>query len=785
MQKRPASNTSSYHYRCSFLFPLLFLLFFIFVFLQLYVCPVHADTDLQKPVNIGILAKRGQQHTFERWNATAHYLTQAILGYRFEIVPLDFEAVRVAAMSHDIDFLLTNSSFYVALEVDYGLSRIATMDNLHGEVKQHVFGGVIFTRADRSDINTLKDLPGKSFLAVDRDSLGGWLAAWRELHDATISPEHDLGLLKFSGTHDAVVMAVINGEADAGTVRTDTLERMAAEGTISLTDIKVLNHRSWNNDCQYLLSTRLYPEWPFATLPHTSSKLAKDVAVALFNMPTSSVAARTANIGGWTVPLDYQPIHDLLKELHLFRYEQHIGKISTVDFLREHWLTALMLVTVFCLLVFVVSYTIFINRRLECRVDEKTRELFQEAAERRITEEKLHRAEKMEAIGLMVSGVAHDLNNILSGIVSYPELLLRRLPDDSKLRQPITSIMESGLRAADVVADLLTVARDAAKVRTRVNLNTLILEYLQSPVAEKISSLHPEITISTELGDNLSLVVCSPTHVNKSIMNLVLNAAEAIATSGQIIISTEHRELSAMEAEAIAVKPGGYVALTVADTGPGIESADLQHIFEPFYTKKKMGRSGTGIGLAVVWNSMQDHDGTVVVESDDKGTVFTLFFPQYDGDSNLLGQEGDPPSLVVNSDVRGNGESILVIDDEARQRDIAMQILSELGYQVHVVSSGDEAINYISAEHVDLLLLDMEMEPGMDGLQTYKEITRIRPGQKAIIVSGFSENDKVEQVLSLGAELFLKKPYTLAQLSDAVQQSFKNKKTRNLRKINA
>jgi len=774
MQKRPASNIFPYHYRCSRLFPLLFLLFFIFVFLQLYISPVHADTDLQKPVKIGILAKRGQQHTFERWNATADYLTQAIPGYRFEIVPLDFEAVRVAAKSHDVDFLLTNSSFYVALEADYGLSRIATMANLHGEIKQHVFGGVIFTRADRSDINTLKDLPGKSFWAVDRDSLGGWLAAWRELRDAKISPEHDLGLLKFTGTHDAVVMAVINGEADAGTVRTDTLERMAAEGEISLTDIKVLNRRSWNNDCQCLLSTRLYPEWPFATLSHTPAKLAKEVAIALFNMPASSDAARTAHIGGWTVPLDYQPIHDLLKELHLFKYEQHIGKISTVDFLREHWLTALLLVTVFCLLVFVVSYTIFLNRRLECRVDEKTRELFQEAAERKITEEKLHRAEKMEALGLMASGVAHDLNNILSGIVSYPELLLRRLPDDSKLRQPITSIKESGLRAADVVADLLTVARDAAKVRTRVNLNNLILEYLQSPVAEKLRSLYPDVKIFTELGDHLNPVFCSPTHVNKSIMNLVLNAAEAIATSGHIIISTENRELSAMEAEEIAVKPGDYVTLKVADSGSGIDPADLQHIFEPFYTKKKMGRSGTGIGLAVVWNSMQDHDGIVSVESDESGTVFTLFFPQYDGGSNRMEEEGDPQPMVVNSEVKGNGECILVVDDNAHQSDIAMQILSELGYQVHVVSSGDEAVDYITAEPVDLLLLDMEMEPGMDGLQTYKEIIRMRSDQKAIIVSGFSENDKVEQVLSLGAELFLKKPYTLAQLSNAVQQALKN-----------
>lgn len=752
---------------------LLLLVFFSIVSLPLLVSPVFSDTIPPAPIKIGVLAKRGEQRVFKKWNATADYLTRAIPGQRFEIVPLDFETVRVAAVSQNIDFLLTNSSYYVALEFDYGLSRIATMANLHDDHMQHVFGGVIFTRVDRSDINTLKDLCGKSIWAVDRDSLGGWLAAWREFNAAKIRPERDFGLLKFAGTHDAVVLAVINGEADAGTVRTDTLERMAEEGKINLADIKIMNRQSWDHECDYLLSTRLYPEWPFATLPHTSQKLAKAVAVALLNMPASSDAAKMAHIGGWTVPLDYQPIHDLLKKLHLFRYKQHVGKPSTVDFLREHWLTVLMLITFLCLLVFVVSYTIFLNRRLGRRIEEKTTELLREAVERKTTEEKLHRAEKMEAIGLMASGVAHDLNNILSGVVSYPELLLMRLPEDSELRQPITAIKESGLRAAEVVADLLTVARDAAKVRTQANINTLILEYLQSLEAEKICSLHSGIAILTELSDSLNLVYCSPTHVNKCLMNLVLNAAEAIDASGEIIVRTENRELSAVEAKEIAVKSGSYVTLAVSDSGSGIETADLKHIFEPFYTKKKMGRSGTGIGLAVVWNSMQDHGGTVTVESDDRGTVFTLFFPQDKDDYNLAVRKGEPQFSEVDPDLRGNGERVLVVDDELRQRDIAMQILKELGYRVHVVSSGEEAVDYAREEIIDLLLLDMVMDPGMDGLQTYAEISRLKPGQKALIVSGFSENDKVERALSMGAGGFLKKPYTLSQLAGAIQQTLK------------
>lgn len=747
---------------------------FSFFVLFAVVSPASADISPSISIKIGVLAKRGHEHTLKRWEPTAAYLTRAIPDRRFEIIPLDFEAVRLAAMSQSIDFLITNSGYFVSLLPDYGLSRIATLANLHGDIPQHVFGGVIFTRADQANINNLQDLTGKSFWAVDRNSLGGWLAAWREFSFQEINPERDFGFLKFAGTHDAVVMAVQSGQADAGTVRTDTLERMAAEGKISLTDFKVLNSQGRDNNFTYLLSTRLYPEWPFVSLPQTSPTLAKKVAVALLNMSASSHAAQSANIGGWTVPLDYRPIQDLLKELHLSLYEQHIGPISFVDFLCQHWLTVLLLAVLLCLLVLTTAYTVFLNRKLEQRVDERTRELFQETVEHKSTEERLHRAEKMEAIGLMASGVAHDLNNILSGMISYPELLLMRLPIDSKLRQPITSIKESGLRAAEVVADLLTVARDAAKVRTLVNINTLVLEYLQSPEAEKIRSLYPELKISTQLADSLDLVCCSPSHVNKCIMNLVLNAAEAIEASGQIVICTENHESSAKEANAIEVKIGSYVTLTVSDNGSGIAPADLQHIFEPFYTKKKMGRSGTGIGLAVVWNSMEDHGGTVTVKSDDGGTSFTLFFPRNDEDCGLLVGKAEPQLTDIDLELRGNGERILVVDDEARQCDIAMQILTELGYLVQVVSSGGEAVDYVRKEPVDLLLLDMVMDPGMDGLQTFTEIIGFKPEQKALIVSGFSEKDKIERALSQGVKCFLKKPYTLRQLAVVVQKSLKD-----------
>ncbi len=403
------------------------------------------------------------------------------------------------------------------------------------------------------------------------------------------------------------------------------------------------------------------------------------------------------------------------------------------------------------------------NQELEDQVQKRTRELLQEIEERKEVEEKLNRAEKMEAIGLMASGVAHDLNNILSGVVSYPELLLMRLPEDSQMRQPLTSIKESGLRAAAVVADLLTVARNSAKIQVCENLNALVLEYLQSTEAEGLRVEHPGVVVSADLAPDLPKISCSSVHVNKCIMNLVLNAAEACTVAGEISISSGLCALPDAAFPDVLLPEGDYVFLAVADNGPGISGQDMGHIFEPFYTKKKMGRSGTGIGLTVVWNCMQDHGGSVSVQSDQQnGTVFTLFFPVGpDADCSVL-------TALKPQNIRGRGECILVVDDEPHQRDIATQILTELGYRVQAVGSGEEAIAYVKGHQVDLLLLDMLMEPGLDGGETFAEILKIYPEQKAIIVSGYSNTEQMEKVLALGAGAFLKKPYTLEQLGSAV-----------------
>lgn len=326
----------------------------------------------QQEVSIGVLAKRGAAPTVARWQPTADYLSERLKDYRFVIVPLDFERIYDAVAHHDVDFVLANPAIYVELEVRYGASRIVTLFNRGPRGDGYTrFGGVIFTRAGRNDIATLKDLIGRRFAAVKENSFGGYLMALRELVHHDIAPGSDFSALSFEGTHDAVVYAVLKGSSDAGTVRTDTLERMAIEGKIDLDRIKIINTRHYPG-FDYRVSTDLYPEWPLARLKGTSAALSDSVAAALLTMPHDHPAAIASETNGWTVPGNYQTVLDLMRELRIGPYER-LGRIRLGDLVAQYggWLTALGLLLL--LLATANAYVVHLNRRLR-RSDEALRE---------------------------------------------------------------------------------------------------------------------------------------------------------------------------------------------------------------------------------------------------------------------------------------------------------------------------------------------------------------------------------------------------------------------------
>lgn len=391
--------------------------------------------------------------------------------------------------------------------------------------------------------------------------------------------------------------------------------------------------------------------------------------------------------------------------------------------------------------------------------EEKTRQL----------EQQLQHSRKMEAIGTLAGGVAHDLNNILSGIVSYPDMLLVDMPADSRYRKPISIIKESGHKAAAIVQDLLTLARRGVAVREVVSLNEIIFEYLDSPDFIKMKSYHPELDLEVELAPDLKQIEGSPIHLMKTIMNLVTNGAESIRGHGTIAIRTRNQNIK----DSVQVKngpgPGEYSVLIISDTGEGIPAESLERIFEPFYTKKEMGRSGTGLGLAVVWGTVQDHSGHIDVDTKEGGgTTFSLYFPATDRAAL------EETQALTLENYKGEGQVILVIDDDSTQRVIAAEMVSRLGYSVESVASGEEAVEFLHNNSVEVLILDMIMAPGIDGLETYRRIKAFKPKQKAIITTGYSETDRVREVQREGAVRYLRKPYTLEEIGTVIKEELEN-----------
>jgi CheY-like chemotaxis protein len=291
--------------------------------------------------------------------------------------------------------------------------------------------------------------------------------------------------------------------------------------------------------------------------------------------------------------------------------------------------------------------------------------------------------------------------------------------------------------------------------------------YLGSLSFESLAARHPNIALEVDLDHRLLRIDGSAPHLSKVVMNLVTNAFEAMPYGGKLTVSTASESLDRpFVAYGETVVAGDYVVCRIVDTGVGIEKKDLGRIFEPFYTKKEMGHSGTGLGLAVVYGVIRDHKARIAIQTEvAKGTEFALYFP-VTRETALHVDEQD-------TDYRGN-ETILVVDDLAAQRDVASRLLSSLGYQVATVSGGRKAVEYVKEHQVSLLVLDMIMEDSFDGLDTYREIVKVRPGQKAIIASGFSETNRVTEALRLGVGEFVKKPYTLERLGKAVRQALDN-----------
>lgn len=391
------------------------------------------------------------------------------------------------------------------------------------------------------------------------------------------------------------------------------------------------------------------------------------------------------------------------------------------------------------------------------------RAFFKDITKEEELQEKLARSEKLEAIGVLAGEVAHDLNNILSGLTTYPEILLMKIGKDSPLRKTVETIKKSGEKAAAMVEDLLTLARRGIKADETINVTTTIKDYMQSPEFIKLMERFPNTTIETQFPDYEILIKCSKIHFIKTFMNLITNAAEAILDNGKITFKCYNKQINSIKTVFENIPEGYYSIIEISDNGIGINKNDIKHIFEPFYTKKKMGKSGTGLGMGVVFATVQDSNGYIdVISEEGKGTTIKLFFPP------SKEKEAFITNTIDLSSIRGD-EILLVVDDIEEQREGAKEILTNLGYKVYTVSSGENCLEFLKTKNVDLILLDMIMDPGINGVETFIRVKKIKPKQKAIIVSGFAKPKQIEDYKQLGIDTVVKKPYKIKELGVAVR----------------
>ncbi|AFV23249.1 hypothetical protein Mpsy_1040 [Methanolobus psychrophilus R15] len=537
---------------------------------------------------IGILSHRGPDHSLNTLAKTAEYLSDEVPECNFEIMPLDYDEIFDAVSNEEVDFVLTDPFLYVELESTYGINRIATLKNRWDGNAYTEYGGVIITRSDNTNVNELTDLKGKSLMAVDEHSFGGFWIAVRTMEQSGIDYRKDFSHISFGRTHDAVVYAVRSGSVDAGVIRTDVLEQLEAEGKINLSEFKVINQK-YVEGFPFLLSTDLYPEWAFSKVSSTSLDLSEEVTIALLSMPSDNIAAQSGNYAGWTIPLDYAPVHDLMRELRLGPYENY-GRVSLNEAIAQHWYWMILF---FMLLVLIVTY------------DRLTTEKIKKA--------ELERSNKLK--DLFTDIMRHDLLNPAGTIKGFNDVLFFKEEDEEKIK-----IIKTIDRQTDKLISMIDSAAKLAKLESsnELELSKKDLGAVMRNVAESFDHGLMEKNITLELATPGKY----PSRVNEIIeevfSNLMSNAIKYSPEGSRIKVEI--------------IDAGAYWKVHVIDNGDGVIDENKSRIFERFTRADRKGIKGSGLGLAIVKRIIDLHNGFVGVNDnpEGKGSVFWVALKKCD-----------------------------------------------------------------------------------------------------------------------------------------------------------
>ncbi len=375
-------------------------------------------------------------------------------------------------------------------------------------------------------------------------------------------------------------------------------------------------------------------------------------------------------------------------------------------------------------------------------------------------EAELRQAQKLEAIGTLAGGIAHDFNNILQPMMGYTEMALNELSPSSPLRDDLEQVLSASLRAKELIRQILTISRSAQE-QQRILIDISLI------IKEALKLLRSSLPTSVEIRQNIRMgaALADPTQIHQVLMNLCTNAAHAMDDNGILEVRLSHVDLSESDLadqSIVDLKPGPYLRLTVSDTGCGMDASTMEHIFDPYFTTKEVGK-GSGLGLAVVSGIVKRHEGAITVRSEpDKGTTFSIYIPSVDVQSAT--------AMQVDHVLQRGSERILLVDDEPAVMEMGTRLLEHLGYNVTSQTDSVTALEVFrsSPDEFDLVITDYTM-PKLTGLDFAMEVLRIRPDMPIVLCTGFSEKITPDSVQELGVELLLK-PYGMRQISEMVRK---------------
>jgi two-component system sensor histidine kinase TtrS len=572
-----------------------------FLFVLLPASDAHAGT----PVRIGVLAYKGAEAVQEDWSHVRNWLTDAIPDHRF--ILLDFDQAGLTRAVHDqsIDFVITSSGHYVALEHSDGASRIATIASPWALSPAQSIGSAIVVRNEDARLQALTDLAGKHVLAVAPDAFGGFQIAARDVRQAGIDPEQDFAQLEFSGFPlQNMVHAVRAGRADAAIIRTCMLEQMISNGEIDASALRVLAPIAVQGfRCQ--TSSRLYPDWPIAALRHTPAQLSKQVAIALLRMPA------TAQGYSWAVAADYQVVDTLFRELKIGPYA-YLRQWTFEGLLRLYWGWLLLILAVLVIwAVHTVRVEYLVSRRTrDLRTAQEQQRLMAEQA--RVHQSTLDHTARLAILGEMASAIAHELNQPLAAIGNFARGMARRIAADRLEPAPLldgaSEIVTQSERAASIIRSIRTFAQKTASEQKSVDLITVLEQAITL-----FSGAHPHAQVSWQPGAVPATVMADPLQIQQVMLNLLKNALDAQQAAGRV-----HEPIEVQ----FRIDASSY-CISVRDCGCGLAPEQFTRLFEPFFTTKP---EGLGLGLSLSKGIIESLGGTLAAAANDDNAGLTVWF---------------------------------------------------------------------------------------------------------------------------------------------------------------